>query len=227
MALKIIRIKKIQILLKSALVLSASLLLFSCVPETETPLIQEDPNLVEALNTPTSGEKNLRKDFPRNYFEKFDNEIGFAIGENGNYFPSTGSGNSSHMGKASKAVVKITSKFKALTFINQLEGGGGTVAAPVTMCSGAALIELGITDISNEVSSITTDGKGNLVWFTSTSNIFTSDEDPTIRLDFVAQLAIVGGTGKFEGATGGGEVTGFFNSLNGQGSSTIKGRITY
>ncbi|MFT4857496.1 MAG: hypothetical protein ACI9UV_001591 [Algoriphagus sp.] len=214
MALKIIRIKKIQILLKSALVLSASLLLFSCVPETETPLIQEDPNLVEALNTPTSGEKNLRKDFPRNYFEKFDNEIGFAIGENGNYFPSTGSGNSSHMGKA-------------LTFINQLEGGGGTVAAPVTMCSGAALIELGITDISNEVSSITTDGKGNLVWFTSTSNIFTSDEDPTIRLDFVAQLAIVGGTGKFEGATGGGEVTGFFNSLNGQGSSTIKGRITY
>ena len=65
--------KKTQISLKSALVLSASLFLFSCVPETETPLIQEDLNLVEELNTPTSGEENLRKDFQRNYFEKFDN----------------------------------------------------------------------------------------------------------------------------------------------------------
>ena len=202
--------KKTQISLKSALVLSASLFLFSCVPETETPLIQEDLNLVEELNTPTSGEENLRKDFQRNYFEKFDNEITPDRG----YFPGTGSGNSSHMGKA-------------LTFINQLAGGDGTIAAPVTDYYFDELKALGITGIPETVSSVTTDGKGNSVWFTSTSNIVTPGEDPTTRLDFVAQVDIVGGTGKFEGASGHGEVTGFFNPTTGQGASTIQGRISY
>jgi hypothetical protein len=218
--------KKTKISLKSALVLSASLFLFSCVPETETPLIQEDLNLVEELNTPTSGEENLRKDFQRNYFEKFDNILTEeeVLPENGDpipqiYYPGTGSGNSSHMGKA-------------LTFINQLAQFGPygleTIAAPVTMYHKDALYDPGITIPDDlEVSSVTTDGKGNSVWFISISNKVSFNEKGT-RADFVAQVKIVGGSGKFEDAKGDGEVIGFFiPGEPSKGSSVIRGRITY
>jgi len=120
---------------------------------------------------------------------------------------------------------------KAFTFLYQFArfglNGLETVAAPVTMFSEESLIELRITDIPNEVSSLTTDGKGNSVRFTSTSNKVIPGEDPNIRLDFVAQVDIVGGTGKFAGAKGNGEVTGFINPSDGKGSSVIRGRIEY
>lgn len=76
------------------------MLLFSCVPETTTALIHENLNLVEALNTPTSGEENLRKTTERNYFERFENSL-LSVKSDPDYegpdpafYPVTGSGNS-------------------------------------------------------------------------------------------------------------------------------------
>jgi hypothetical protein len=215
--------KKTQLLQKPALILSATLVLFSCVQETESPLMQENANRLEVLNTPPGGEENLRKTADRNYSERFTNQL-FQLDENGvptdnilAYYPGTGDGNSTHMGKA-------------LTFINQravlVENGLATVAEPVTKFFSKELAALGLTDIPEEVSSITTDGKGNSVWFKSISNQVTfSETEP--RADFKAVVEIIGGTGKFEKATGDGEVTGFFNPTNGEGSSVIRGRIVY
>jgi hypothetical protein len=186
--------------------------------------MQENANRLEVLNTPTSGEENLRKTTERNYSERFENSLfmvpgpGYEEGKPDNaFYPGTGTGNSTHMGKA-------------LTFINQFAQFGpdglGTIGAPVTKFFEEQLTDLGITNIPDEVSSITTDGKGNSVWFKSISNQVVFNESGT-RAEFKAEVEIIGGTGKFEGATGSGEVNGFFNPATGQGASTIKGRISY
>ncbi|WP_075351317.1 hypothetical protein [Algoriphagus marinus] len=215
--------KKTRLLLKPALVLSASLVLYSCATEIESPVIQEDAKQIESINSPANGEENLRKRAERNYFERFENSLFPVPGENSTggpdqtYYPGSGVGNSSHMGKA-------------LTFLNQFAqfgpNGLETIAAPVTMFFGEELNELGITDVPDNVSSVTTDKKGNSVWFSSISNQVTFSADGS-RADFVAEVEIVGGTGKFKGATGTAEVNGFFSPSSGKGSSVIKGRITY
>jgi len=216
--------KKRQLLQKPALILSAALLLFSCVQETESPLIQEDANRLTLSNISTSGEENLRKTAERNYSERFENSLfmvpgpGYEEGRPDNaFYPGSGNGNSTHMGKA-------------LTFINQFArfgpNGLETIAAPVTMIFSKELAAIGLTDIPMEVSSITTDRKGNSVWFKSISNQVVFNETGT-RAEFKAKVEIIGGTGKFLNASGSGDVIGFFNPTNGQGASTIKGRISY
>jgi hypothetical protein len=215
--------KKTRLLLKPAIVLSASLMLFSCVSEIESPVIQEDSKQLETINTPSNGEENLRKRAERNYSERFKNQI-LSLDEEGNptteipaYFPGTGVGNSTHMGKS-------------LTFINQFAqfgpNGLETVAAPVSKFFEKELTGLGITNIPDEVSSITTDGKGNSVWFKAIKNTVSLTPEGPIA-NFVAEVEIIGGTGKFENATGNGEVIGSFNQITGEGSSIIKGRIEY
>lgn len=215
--------KKTQTFLKPALVLTASLMLFSCVSEIESPIVQEDVKLLETINSDSNGDENLRKSAERNYFERFTNQL-FSLDDDGNptseipaYFPGTGVGNSTHMGKS-------------LTFINQFvqfgPNGLETVAAPVTKFFEKELTSLGITNIPDEVSSITTDRKGNSVWFKAISNTVSLTPESPIA-NFVAKVEIIGGTGKFENATGYGEVIGSFNQVSGEGSSVIKGRIEY
>ncbi len=214
--------KKNLLFRKSALILSASVLMFSCLPDSEAPVIQEESNLVEVLSTPAEGGENLRKAVERNYFERFENNLklepgpGFTGGPDNAFYPGTGKGNSTHMGKA-------------LTFLNQFAqfgtNGLETVGSPVTMIFADELAALGLTSIPDNVSSITTDGKGNSIWFEAVSNSVTPTSET--RADFVAQVKIVGGTGKFEYATGEGEVVGFFNPEDGKGSSTMRGRIIY
>lgn len=216
--------KKTQLVQKSALILSASLLLLSCVENLEAPLIQEEANRLEILDSPNNGEENLRKAADRNYSERFQNSLfmipgpGYVEGRPDNaFYPGKGVGNSTHMGKS-------------LTFINQLTqfgpNGLETIAAPVTTIFGDELAAIGLKNIPLEVSSITTDGKGNSVWFKSISNQVVFNATGT-RADFKAVVEIIGGTGKFENASGSGDVVGFFNPSNGKGSSEIKGRIRY
>ena len=50
------------------------------------------------------------------------------------------------------------------------------------------------------MSSLTTDGKGNSIWFSNVSN--RSQFDQKGNLTFEAKIEIVGGTWKFEEATG-------------------------
>ncbi len=195
----------------------------SCSTIVEEPMQLQNAKEVssEVLN---SSDIKARKKVAveRNYFEKFSNQL-MQVDENGEptqnipaYFPGIGEGNSTHMGKA-------------LTFLNQFaffnENGLNTIGAPVTQFYSEELVEIGLIDIPDDVSSITTDGKGNSVWFKNIENIVTPVTED--KSDFVAKVEIIGGTGKFENATGDGIVVGFFNPNTGEGESTIKGRIVY
>ena len=169
---------------------------------------------------------NFDKKATRFYFERFSNQLDprqpngdrvtspddFAL-----FFPGVGEGNATFMGKA-------------LTFINQQatideNGQQGTIAAPVTQFYADELAALGIKNIPDEVSSITSDKRGNSVWFKNIGNAVTPISE--IRFNFEAEVEIIGGTGRFDGATGKGKVRGFFNPTTGEGSSIIIGKIQF
>lgn len=202
--------------------LAGSMFVSACT-SVEEPALVQPASQTEVLTSPeTLTDGNARKTAERNYFERFTNQLS-SVDENGEfttaipaYFPGTGVGNSSHMGKA-------------YTFLNQYASIGAaglqTVGAPVTQFYAEELEAMGIFVDNDEVSSITTDGKGNSVWFKNINNVVTVINDD--RSEFIAEVAIIGGTGKFEGATGEGTVVGNFNPKTGAGSSTIQGRIAY
>ncbi|MEB2781151.1 hypothetical protein U3A58_12175 [Algoriphagus sp. C2-6-M1] len=203
--------------------LAGSVLMASCVPTMEEPAQIQQVTESEVLDSPSSSaDPNAKKAVERSYTERFTNQLtpmdenGIFPSNNPTYFPGTGIGNSSHMGKA-------------LTFLNQRvtsgENGLGTVGAPVTQFYSEQLLVLGIVVDNPEVSSVTTDGKGNSVWFKNIQNTITASSEE--RIDFEAEVEIVGGTGKFENASGAATVIGYFNRTNGQGMSTIQGRIEY
>ncbi|MEN2282025.1 hypothetical protein AAGF08_07780 [Algoriphagus sp. SE2] len=206
------------------LTLVGSVIFASCSPIMEEPMQLQNPTEVTSEVLSPNEDINARKKVAveRNYFEHFSNQL-IQVDENGiftqnipAYFPGTGEGNSTHMGKA-------------LTFLNQFafvsENGLNTVGAPVTQFYASELAEIGLTDIPDEVSSITTDGNGNSVWFKNIENIVTPiSEDRSV---FIAKVEIIGGTGKFENAAGDGIVEGSFNPNTGEGENTIKGKIVY
>ncbi|MBN3582096.1 hypothetical protein JYB64_06835 [Algoriphagus aestuarii] len=204
--------------------LAGSILIASCAPLTEEAMSVEQAIVQEqVINEATSTDLNARKAAERNYFERFENQIGFRPGPGFDpisgfpaYYPGSGIGNSSHMGKA-------------YSFLNQLASLGtdglGTVGAPIVDIYGEELEKMGLTGIPNEVSSLTTDGKGNSVWFKNIQNIVVPTSET--RMDFQAEVEIIGGTGKFKKAKGTALVEGYFNPINGAGMSTIQGRIEF
>ncbi|MEB2776938.1 hypothetical protein SYJ56_16600 [Algoriphagus sp. D3-2-R+10] len=207
----------------SMMTLAGSVLMASCSPFAEEPIQIQQVTDSEALVAPESfTNQNARKTVEKNYFERFTNQL-TQVDENGiytpnipAYFPGTGAGNASHMGKA-------------VTFLNQYASFGvnglGSVGAPVTQFYSSELEKLGIVVDNPDVSSVTTDGKGNSVWFKNKQNTITTSSEE--RSDFEAEVEIVGGTGKFENASGTAIVTGYFNPKNGSGSSTMQGTIVF
>lgn len=207
----------------SMIAVAGSVLVASCTPYMEEPvLIQQDTESALLPSPGSSADPNAKKAAEKNYFERFTNQLA-QVDEQGKftssipaYFPGTGMGNSSHMGKA-------------LSFLNQYASIGanglGTVGAPVTQFYSTELKSLGIFVDNPEVSSVTTDGKGNSVWFKNVQNTVSSSTED--RTEFVAEVEIVGGTGKFENASGTATVNGYFNPQDGTGMSTIEGRIVY
>lgn len=205
------------------LTITGSALMASCSPLTEEPIkLQEATEVFSADVNPADVNARKKSGVERNYSENFTNQL-MQIDEDGNptkgfpsYFPGIGEGNSSHMGKA-------------LTFVNQFasinENSLSSVGAPVTQFYEDELAQIGITNIPDEVSSITTDGKGNSVWFKNIENVVTPVSEE--KSDFVAKVEIIGGTGKFEDATGSATVVGSFNPQSLIGMSSIKGRIIY
>lgn len=197
----------------SMMTLAGSVLMASCTSFIEEPAqIQQVTDLEQLASPSSSVDPNAKKTVERNYSERFTNQL-FQVVENDEaYFPGSGVGTSSHMGKA-------------LTFLNQRVDGLGTVGAPVTQFFSDELEALGITINNPDVSSVTTDGKGNSIWFENIENI--ASQSSATRIDFEAKVNIIGGTGKFENASGSAVVTGYFNPANGEGSSSIEGKITY
>ncbi|MFC5190738.1 hypothetical protein ACFPIK_03090 [Algoriphagus aquatilis] len=212
----------------TGLSLAIALLISSCMPEGETPMTSEAAKLANEVadaGSQEGGFENLRKS-PNGvaYQEKFTNSIGFVPAEGFNpdlklpaFYPGTGVGNATYMGKA-------------YSFINQRAEFGPqgpvTVGAPVTMFFAEQLAnEFGLTNIPDEVSSLTTDGKGNTIYFKNILNV-TSPVSET-RINFTADVEIIGGTGKFETASGMGKVVGFFNPGNGAGETTLRATIVF
>lgn len=184
-----------------------SILTFSCISESETPL-NEDLTVEKTITEEviSSGE-NLRKgDFYR-YQEKFSNSI-FPFGTDPEfYLPGTGVGNATFIGKS-------------LSFINQkAKTPLTTEGAPVSLVFSDQLAALGITNLSDDVHSVTVDKKGNALFFSSGMNIGVPVSED--RVEFEAEVTVEGGMGIFENATGSGKVTGFYNPNTGVGESSI------
>ncbi|MBC6366061.1 hypothetical protein [Algoriphagus sp. AK58] len=210
----------------SGLSLIITLVLSSCVQEIEAPVVNEVPSAVENTVEADLGGENLRKS-PNGvaYQEKFSNQLqlipDFAAGFTPElpfpaWYPGTGVGNATYIGKA-------------YSFINQRaflsEQGPVTVGAPVTMFHAEKLEALGITNVPDDVSSLTTDGKGNTIYFKNILNV-TNPVSET-RINFVADVEIIGGTGIFATASGSGKVNGFFNPGDGKGETTLRATILF
>lgn len=190
-----------------------SILTFSCISESETPLNEDLTVEKEIAEEVVTGGENLRKgDFYR-YQEKFSNSI-FPFGtESGFYLPGTGVGNATFIGKS-------------LSFINQKALDPITTeGAPVSLVFAEELAALGITNLSDDVHSVTVDKKGNALFFSSgTNNGVPVSED---RVEFEAEVTVVGGMGIFENASGSGKVTGFYNPYTGAGESSIVAELMF
>jgi hypothetical protein len=209
----------------SGIALISGIILSSCMPEVEMPLASETPNAsVESAEAVTGGE-NLRK-FPGayNYMEEFDNQI-FHVPVEGlsfpqGLYPGSGEGSATRFGKGKKSY----------SFFNQLAQFDEdfeliTEGAPVTDIFGDELLGMDLKDIPSNVSSITTDGTGNAIWFENIENrtTYVSPEEIT----FQATIKVVGGNGRFEKAFGEGVVEGYFNPSDGTGKSKVTARINY
>lgn len=121
------------------------------------------------------------------------------------WYPGGGDGNATHMGKAN-------------TYFNQyvtfIPPNVVSLHAPVTQYFVNQLADAGYTDIPDEVGSIVFDDKGNSIWFQTSSN--TSVPVGPTRIEFSGVNQIIGGTGKFEGATGEVALNGYYNPQNQQ-----------
>jgi hypothetical protein len=208
----------------SRLSLISALVLSSCMSEVESPVANELAKTTEESAEVSTGGENLRKSAAAyNYSESFSNQLFEVdyVGENPfgiSYFPGSGVGMANRMGKAS-------SFLNQLALFDPASGGVITVNAPVTQFFSDELEALGLTNIPDEVSSLTTDGKGNAIWFKNIKNV-TTPVSPTLT-NFEAEVEVIGGNGRFSKARGQGVVRGTFNPTNGKGSSVLEARIDY
>lgn len=210
--------KKSYLVTSMVVALTSGIFVSSCISESESPILTEKLENSIALSDGTTGEENLRKLREFNYSEKFTNQITPTF-EGANEFgpivflPGRGVGNATFLGKS-------------FSFINQLlVGPTTTISAPVTQYYSVELEEMGLTGIPSNVNSLTTDGKGNAIYFQSGNN--TAIMVSETRTEFSAEVMVVGGSGKFRGATGKGRVEGFYNPKNGVGSSAVKADVKF
>jgi hypothetical protein len=197
--------KKITTVVAAVVLLFVSLVTFnSCQKETIQSPAEEA----------ASAAKASRKPVTRAWRDSFDTWYQFVPDIAGGWtppnpapawYPGGGDGNATHMGNAS-------------TYFNQYASFGPTglttSAAPVTMFFAAQLASF---SVPSTVSSIVFDDKGNSVWFRS-AGTQAIPVSPT-RVNFTGTNNIVGGTGKFAGATGQVTINGYFNPQDQQDAS--------
>ncbi|OOG74870.1 hypothetical protein [Algoriphagus sp. A40] len=209
----------------SGLSLVGLILMSSCMSDVDQPLAPVSSKAIgESTEVLPEGGENLRKG-PKSlpYMEKFSNQS-IQDPTKPYAFPGFGTGNALFMGKS-------------YSFFNQYAVGApnekgevSTVAAPVTEFFQVQIEALGISaeELDSNyktVSTITTDGKGNSIWFHNVSNNAKFDKYGNIT--FLAEVEIVGGTGKFKGATGSGRVIGNVKAADGKGNTLLSANIIY
>jgi hypothetical protein len=199
-----------------------SVSLTSCAKDDELALSRDGATIDKIVIA------SAKEPVQRAYRDSFDTWYNFvpdiANGWNPSYgpflawYPGGGEGNATHMGKAS-------------TYFNQYvpftPPNFASVPAPVTMFFNPELTAAGYPGIPLNVQSITFDTKGNSVWFWGDGNTVSTPVSPT-RIEFTGTSSIVGGTGKFAGATGQVTINGYFNPQNQQDASVwSNGLIVY
>lgn len=133
------------------------------------------------------------------------------------WYPGGGSGNLTHVGTCQ-------------TYFNQYVTFGPTglqsVGAPVNMFFAGALAAAGYT-VPNTVTTIFYTGHSQSIWCQAIGIGSTKPVSPA-RVEFKSNLNIIGGTGRFNGATGECTLNGFFNPQNPQDAGfNVDGWISY
>jgi hypothetical protein len=209
----------------SVLGTSLILALNACAPDGANEMTPELNQEFESISDLVVGSENFRT-IPTayNYHEEFENQLSFipidGLDAPEGLYPGTGKGTSTRIGKGNSS----------LSFINQLATFDPnynlvTKGAPVTAVFGEELDDCGLSGIPDDVSSITTDGKGNAIWFETVENV-TTYVGPN-RMDFNAKVKVIGGSGRFAKAFGEGIVEGYFNPETGLGKSRTSARINF
>jgi hypothetical protein len=191
-------------------------------PEAEVsdPTYEQAISLWQELDQEAGNPFAMRLNTSYNYFEIFENQLFFVPGEGfqggpaPGFYPGTGEGLATRMGKAK-------------SFLNQfafIDGGElTTIGAPVTMFFQNQLAALGLSEIPDEVSSISVDKKGNAIFVKNIKNTVTPINENLSS--FIAEVEFIGGTGKFAKFKGTGVVRGNFNPMTGAGASVTLGNL--
>lgn len=116
------------------------------------------------------------------------------------WWPGHGEGHATHAGN-------VSIYFNGYT-VRESSGGVNIYPAPVTMFFAS---ELQSYDLPPDVDGIVLDDKGNSVWLKNDPNGIPSSTVSPSMITFTGKSYIIGGTGKFAGATGETTLTGYFN----------------
>jgi hypothetical protein len=215
-------VMKLQFFLAAALFCAVFFTTTGCSDDFahETVALSDDSSLItsRAANNPVR--RAYKDNFDTWYMIVPDEANGWipSYGPFLTWVPGGGEGNATHMGNAS-------------TYFNQYipftPPDINSVPAPVNMFFNDELTAAGFPGIPSTVQTITYDSDGNSVWFWGDGNNTSTPVSPT-RIEFTGIANIVGGTGKFEGATGQVTLNGYFNPLDPQDAGVgYEGWIEY
>jgi hypothetical protein len=116
------------------------------------------------------------------------------------WWPGYGDGNATHMGNAAVYFNQYT--------VRQPSGIVNLFSSPVTMFFANQLMAY---NVPPEVSAIAYDRKGNTIWFKNDPGGIPSATVSPTKIIFSGTMYIIGGTGKFTGATGETILNGYFD----------------
>lgn len=142
----------------------------------------------------------------RPYYESFTAVSTITPTASGVFNPGWGKGSARHMGTA----IMCFNQQVIFAMVGGQPVPIGSSAAPVNQFYATQLAAAGITNVPSSVSAITYDSHGNSVWFTSSTGTSLAPVNAT-RVNFTANLQIIGGTGRFAGASGQTIMNGYFN----------------
>ena len=132
------------------------------------------------------------------------------------WFHGDAKGNATHMGN-------VKGFFNTYTLRNAA-GGVMIYNRPVTDFYASQLKSY---NVPSNVHAVVYDEKGNSVWFQIPSEGWISEVISPTRINYYGTSLIVGGTGKFAGATGETFLQGYFNPQNLEGTFWRYGSIAY
>jgi hypothetical protein len=194
--------------LKTALVISGFSLALGCQKE------KGDLSSIQGQGNATELQARITKmPVTRAYRDSFDIDLSFkpdlaagwtkADPDAPAWFYGTGFGNATHMGN-------VETYFNTHT----LRSSAGIVMvyqAPVNQFYAVPLQQYNVPE---DVSAVHYDGKGNSIWFRIAMDGWTSWHTAATHVAMKGNMLIVGGTGKFVGATGETNFHAEFNQLN-------------